>query len=234
MLDGALGLIILTAALTGAAKGVGDSILRLIGFAGGLAVSVMYSGRAAEFLMGTRLSSLLYLHIYSALSPYGEVPGGSQEVTAEETINGMLGVETDPGLFNSFLPKPFGGVASDLADKTADIAAERLTELAVTVIAFVLGIIAFRIVFALIRALFRHGRKNSIVIGFLDRVLGFVLGVIRGLLLSCVAAAALMPVLAVFAPLRVGEVMAAMEQTYFAGIIYDINPLLVIFNYFVS
>lgn len=231
MLDGAIGLIILIAAFTGAARGIGDSILRLAGFAGGLVGAVFLSSKVAAFLSGTRLSNTLHTHIFSILRPESDAEAVAGQTAEGEGLGGLLGVQqSDP--YSDSLPKSLGGVASELADKTADAAAGRLTEIAIGIISFVLVMLAVWLVFALIRMLLRYGRRNSVVIGFIDRVFGFVLGVFRGTLLSFVAAAALMPVTALVAPARVPDMLTALHQTYLAEVIYDINPLLLLLNHF--
>ena len=85
---------------------------------------------------------------------------------------------------------------------------------------------------SILRAIYRHFRRNSVIIGFLDRVLGFVMGVIRGLLLACVAMALIIPAATLISPARVPELINAIHEARFASIIYDINPVLFVIKHF--
>ena len=94
------------------------------------------------------------------------------------------------------------------------------------VIAFALIILAVSILSMILRWLIRHGRKNSVVIGFADRVLGLVLGSVRGLLLAWIAVALLIPVTTLVSPDNVVPMMDALQKTTVAKVLYDVNPLL--------
>jgi uncharacterized membrane protein required for colicin V production len=69
------------------------------------------------------------------------------------------------------------------------------------------------------------------VIGFADRTLGFVLGVVRGIMLAWIAVALLIPVTTLFSPENVIPMMTAMQQTTVAKVIYDVNPFLAVIRY---
>ena len=75
------------------------------------------------------------------------------------------------------------------------------------------------------------GRERSLVIGFADRVLGFVLGAVRGLMLAWLAIALLIPVTTLVSPGNVPAMMDALQHTTAAKIIYDVNPVLLIAKY---
>ena len=53
MLDGIICLIVIISALIGAKKGLGDTILRLLGLAGGIILAVMYGKDVSEYLLGS-------------------------------------------------------------------------------------------------------------------------------------------------------------------------------------
>lgn len=234
MVDGFIGLIILAAAIRGAARGIGDTFLRILGFLGGLALGLFYSQKVSAWLATTRLRPLLHNHIYKIVRiGIAEDPTG--EVTSGDVVNHMLnpgatGTGSDPYLGS--MPKALSSAVTGLVDKAADSAAERLTDIAISIFGFVCIMLAVWILMTILRALYRHFRRNSVVIGFMDRVLGFVLGVIRGLLLACIALAVIIPLTTVFSPDRVPEMIDAIHASRMSSIIYDINPVLLLIKHF--
>jgi uncharacterized membrane protein required for colicin V production len=224
MIDGAVALIVLIAAITGAAKGIGDTVFRLVGIAGGLVLSVLYSGKVAEYLTGTSINTKLHDHIY-------EIIRGNElnqvEAPVEDGGSGLIDtLVPQDNVYQNSLSKALGGIINDVADKTAEAAADKLTQVAISIMAFVLIILAVWLAVSLVRLIFKKLRDESIVIGGLDRIGGFALGIVRGLIVACVAIAALVPVTTLVAPLKVPAIIDALHSTYIAGIIYDINPVL--------
>jgi uncharacterized membrane protein required for colicin V production len=235
MLDGAVGLILLVAVIRGAARGIGDTFLRLVGLAGGLGLSFMYSGKVSDYLEVSPVQRILHTHMYVIIRDY--LMGGSDEpvqgadVTSTDIINGFVGnVRSDP--YTEAMPKTISSAVNDLADKTANAAATRLTDICISILSVLAILLAVWLVMAIIRLIYRSARKSSALIRLSDRLLGMVLGVIRGLALSFLAAAALIPATTFFAPTRVPEMLATMDQTYVAGILYDMNPVMLIVQHF--
>ena len=132
------------------------------------------------------------------------------------------------------MPKTISGAVNDLVDKTATAAATRITDICISILSVLVIIIAVWLIMAIIRFIYKHTREHSILIRLSDRILGMAFGVIRGLVLSFLAAAALIPLSTLFAPEKVPEILSAMEQTYVAGTIYDINPLMLIIRHFIA
>lgn len=228
MIDGAVGLILVIAALRGAVKGIGDTIIRMICIVGGLALGIFCKEPVSEYLMQTKIRTKLYERFFVLIrgdAPAAEAvdPTGSGSTSAP-----VLSLD---GSGESFISKSIGNIFDNAADKAAEAAAERLTQIAMGVIAFALIILAVCILAALMRMLIRMGRQRSLVLGFADRVLGFVLGSIRGLMLAWIAVALLIPVTTLVSPLKVPAMMEALQQTTVAKIIYDVNPVLLIAKY---
>ncbi len=233
MLDGLIGLVMLIAMLRGIIKGIGDTVFRLIGLAGGLALCVFYSDRVSEYLSGTPLKTILYDHIYQILLPGTEEAAGQATEAAGDTVADMMG-QTQTNPLMEFLPKSLGGLVSEIAHNTADAAADRLTQIAISIFSVVAIMLAVWLGMALIRLIYKYFRDESFVIGFVDRLLGLVLGIIRGTVIACIVIAALIPVTTIFAPDKVPEILEAMKDTYLAGIIYDINPLMLLVKYLIG
>lgn len=245
MIDGVVCLIIFAAAIRGAAKGIGDTIIRIVCIVGGLALGVMYSDRLSAYLMQTRLGTSLHNHIFLILRNSGSdasgVPGTAGEtgtaVTGGESGTGSSIIDSlfSPGITEEAgsdpISKSLAGIFDSAADKAADAAADRLTEIAVSIISFALILIAIALFAAIIRAIIKHLRKTSVVIGFTDRVLGFVLGTVRGLMIAWVAVALLIPLTTLFAPMSVQDMLSALRQTTVANVLYDVNPFLLVVRY---
>ena len=221
MIDGAVGLIVLIAAIRGAAKGIGDTVIRIAGIIGGVALGVLFSDKLSEFLKQTKLSESLHEHIFLILRGSGEENGTellSQPGPVDETSQ-------------SVISKSLGNVIDSAADKAAEAAAERLTEIATAIIAFALIVIAIGIISMIIRHLIKRARKHSIILGFTDRTLGFALGIVCGLLIAWIAVALLLPVTAWISPENTMAMADALQQTRAAKILYDVNPFLLVIRY---
>ncbi len=238
MLDGAVGLILLVAVIRGAAKGIADTILRILSLVGGLGVSYLYLDKVAAWLSVSPVQSIIHKHLYMMIrSHLGEVPAeGGETATGSgsaDIINGYVGnTYSDP--YTEAMPKTIGSAVNDLADKTATAAATRITDICINILSVLAIIVAVWLAVTIIRFIFRQLRDTSVLIGLSDRILGMAFGLVRGLVLSFLAAAALIPCTALFAPQRVPELLAAMQQTYIAGTIYDMNPIMLIIEHFIK
>lgn len=237
MIDGAIGLIVLAAAIVGAAKGIGDTILRIVGIVGGLALGTVYSAQVKEWLATKKFSTTLHDHIF-------EILRGEGEAAVTESLTGQAGqgaagsgdaspIITPDGdtSFLGSLSRSLGDMFGNAADKAADAAADRLTDLALGIFAFALIMLAVMFALALVRLIIKAILGGSVALGFANRVLGFVLGGVRGLLLAWVAVALLIPATTLFSPENVPAMIKALQQTTAAKVLYDVNPLLMLVKY---
>ncbi|MBE6040248.1 MAG: hypothetical protein E7219_04735 [Clostridiales bacterium] len=225
MIDGIIGLIILAAAVTGAARGIGDTVIRIAGIAGGIILGVFFSDKVSDFLMQTKMSESLHEHIFVILR------GGDPAEAAEAANPAVDALESNSASYQESLSKSIGSLFDSAADRAADAAAIKLTEVAVSIIGFALILLAVAIAAAVIRTLIRSGRKRSIVLGFTDRTLGFALGAVRGLMLAWIAVALLIPLTTLFSPDNVPAMMGALKQTTLSKVLYDVNPFLLVVKY---
>ena len=237
MLDGAVGLILLVAVIRGAVKGIGDTMLRIIGMAGGLGFSYFYLDKVSAWLAVSPVQATIHKHLYLMIR--ARMTGGKEgdpatlEQPSSEIINNYVGnTQSDP--YTEAMPKTIGSAVNDLMDKTATAAATRITDICIDILSVLAVLLAVWLILAIIRLIFRLTRKHSVLIRLSDRILGMAFGVVRGLALCFLAAGALIPLTAWFAPERVSELMAAMKQTYVAGTIYDVNPLMLIIEHFIK
>lgn len=228
MIDGAVGLIVLVAALRGAVKGIGDTLLKMICILGGIGLGVFYSDKLKVFLLKTKLEKTMHSHIFEIIRGQEMAEGAPADGGADSFFGSIISPD---GTGEGVISKSLGSIFSDAADKAADAAAGRLTEIAMGVIAFTLIIIAVSLVMFILRMIIRHLRDKSIVIGFADRTLGFVLGIVRGLMLAWIAVALLIPVTTLVSPETVPPMMTALQQTTAAKVLYDVNPFLAVIRY---
>ena len=227
MLDGGICIIILISVILGIARGIGDTLLRLTGMIGGLVLAFFYSDKFTVWLKGTSLKKTVYDHMYLIIRGTGVSANPEETEKSGSTLIRSLGEQqTDP--YTEAVPKAVSGAVNDLADKAAGEAADRFTEMIMSVLGFVLIVLAVWAAVALIRYQYKRGKKSSVILGFTDRALGMTLGLVKGILAACIAAAALIPVVTIVAPSALPGVLDAMDQTQIARLIYDANPLLLI------
>lgn len=224
MIDGAVGLIFLIAALRGAVRGIGDTVIRILCIAGGIGLGVFCKDQIAGYLMQTRIRARLYNRFFVLIRGDESIVGAGGDSSPESVL-------TSGNSGESVISKSIGNIFDNAADRAADAAAERLTQIALGVIALALIVLFVCILAALLRMLIRLGRDKSLVLGFADRVLGFVLGSVRGLMLAWIAIALLIPVTTLVSPDNVPAMMDALQHTTAAKIIYDVNPLLLLVKY---
>jgi uncharacterized membrane protein required for colicin V production len=224
-IDGCICIIIFAAALWGAVKGIGDTIIRIASIAAGIGLGVFYSDKISAFLMKTKMSRSLYEHIFVLLRGEEASPGSGN--AALDTLNST----GDPESYMDSLSKSIGSMFDSAADRAADAAAQKLTAVAVSVIGFALILLTVAVLTAVIRFLIKHFRNTSTVLGLTDRLLGFVLGGVRGLLLAWIIAALLIPVTALLSPENVPVTIDALNMTTIGKVLYDVNPLLLAVKY---
>ncbi|MBR3201879.1 MAG: CvpA family protein [Mogibacterium sp.] len=228
MIDGAVGLIVLVAVLRGAIKGVGDTLLKMISIIGGIGLGVYYKDKLKAFLLQTQLEKTMHRRIFELIRGDEVV----QDPSSGEGVNSFFGTIISPdGTGEGVISKSLTGIFSDAADKAADAAADRLTEIAMGIIAFTLIILAVSLVMFILRVIIKSLRDESIVIGFADRVLGMVLGLVRGLMLAWIAVALLIPVTTLVSPENVPPMMEALQLSTAAKVLYDVNPFLYVIKY---
>ena len=135
MIDGAVGLIVLAAVLRGAIKGVGDTVIKMICIIGGIGLGVYFKDKLKAFLMQTKLERTMHMRIFELIR------GDEAADPSSGGIGSFFGPITSPdGTGEGVISKSLGGIFSDAADRAADAAAERLTEIAIGVIAFALRV----------------------------------------------------------------------------------------------
>lgn len=232
IIDGAVGLIVLVAVLRGAIRGIGDTLLKMISIIGGIGLGFYYKDKLKEYLLTTKLEMTMHSRFFELLGGSDVVEDPSSQEGAQSFFGSII---TPDGTGGSVISKSLAGIFKDAVDETVDnvvdAAAGRLTEIAMGVIAFALIILAVSVVMFFLRLIIRSLRDQSIVLGFADRVLGMVLGLVRGLMIAWIAVALLIPVTTLISPQHVPAMMDALQHTIAAKVLYDVNPFFYVVKY---
>lgn len=135
------------------------------------------------------------------------------------TIETSAPYQSVPDLFSSWLQT--GG------DDFVYGSSASLTNIILTVLAFLLIILAVKIAGGLLVLLFSKEYHDG-AIGCLDGVLGFLFGAVRGVLLLLIFFALLVPVLTLLPETLSAAVKTAIDQSMIASMLYDDNLLLIL------
>ena len=131
------------------------------------------------------------------------------------------------------LPDLFSGFADDSAQTLSYDTAASITSALMTVVAFLTVVLCIKLVFFLIVHLLSR-RYNDGVAGFIDGFLGFLFGLARGLILTLLFFALLVPVLSLLWPELTDAVSSSIEDSRIAKLFYDNNVLLILVRDFFS
>lgn len=137
----------------------------------------------------------------------------------ETTIEESVPYKAMPDLFSSWINQG----AEDFAYGTS----ASITNVVMTIIAFLTVVLAIKVIGFL--AVYLFSRKyNEGVTGFFDGLMGFMFGLVRGVLLVLLFFTVLVPVLGVIWPDISETIIELMDGTRLAGILYDDNMILVL------
>ena len=135
------------------------------------------------------------------------------------TIEESAPYQSIPDLFRSWLQ----GEGNDFLYGSS----ASLTDIILTVLAFILIILSVKIVGGILVLLLSKDYHDG-VIGCLDGVLGFLFGAVRGILLLLIIFALLVPVLTLLPGTLSTALKTAMDQSMIASVLYDDNLLLIL------
>lgn len=135
------------------------------------------------------------------------------------TIEESAAYQSVPDLFGSWLQREgsdflYGSCAA-------------LTNITLTVLTFLLAVLALKFVSGILVLLFSKEYHDG-VIGCLDSILGFLFGMVRGILLLLLLFALMVPVLTLIPGPLSATIKAAMDQSMIASVLYDDNLLLIL------
>ena len=133
--------------------------------------------------------------------------------------------EALPSLFTS----EDGGFAGALITEGAS----KLAWLFLTILSFLFIFIALRLLATLIQKLFSHKNRGGFV-GFSDRLLGMILGIVIGIFNVLLFLALLLPVCGLIVPSLSAQLPGWFSGSVFAKDLYDNNLLLVLLRDFIA
>lgn len=131
------------------------------------------------------------------------------------------------------LPDLFGGFLENSPDSFSNTAAEAVCSALMSVIAFLAVVFGIKLLCGLFMLLFSR-KHNDGVTGFIDGFLGFLFGTARGLLLTLISFAVLVPILGLLMPEAAEPFIRAIESSDIASVFYNENVLLILIRDFFS
>ncbi|MGC2873834.1 CvpA family protein [Ihubacter sp. rT4E-8] len=137
----------------------------------------------------------------------------------ENSIQDSVPYKAMPDLFSSWISRG----ASEFAYGTS----ASITDVVMTVLSFLLVVAAIKIIAYLIVHLFSR-KYNDGVTGLFDKTMGFIFGLVRGVLLVLLFFTVLVPVLSVLWPGMSETIIGFMDGARFSEMLYDGNMLLVL------
>ncbi len=135
------------------------------------------------------------------------------------TIEESAPYQTVPDLFSSWLQR---GEDSFLYGTSAS-----LTDIVLTVLAFLLIILGVKIIGGILVLLFSKEHHKGLI-GCMDGLLGFGFGAVRGILLLLILFALFVPVLTLLPGTLAITIKTALDQSMVASVLYDDNLLLIL------
>ena len=94
------------------------------------------------------------------------------------------------------------------------------------VLAFVLIVAGVWIVAAFLRGKLRKSRRDGGLIGSVDSTVGLLYGALRGAVLVLLLLAFMLPFAGIFMPDKIPAIHENLNNSFIAGPLYDINPIL--------
>lgn len=208
VLDIIVAIIVLTAMVLGFRKGFAHTFLHTIDWILALVAAVIWSSKLGELIMEkTDFYTTLYNKVEAKFT--------------ESFSNATAGFDS--------LPRIFGDAIDNATSKMAAEMAQTMTDRIFSIICFVLMVLLVKLVIWLIIAVIaKKDEDDDSLIGFTDGLAGMLVGFLKGMIITFVVLALMMPVLNMFSPEKIEFVMKSMENSYFAGDLYENNFLLLI------
>ena len=139
-----------------------------------------------------------------------------------DSIMDSQAVSSAPSIIRNWL-----GIAADAASSQVS---SGVTSLILTIFSFLILMLAVRIVlFVVVHLLSKE--YNDGPLAFIDSTGGLILGVVLGVFYVLLALAALVLVMEFLPDATAETVRDYLDESYFSGIIYDNNPLFLLFRY---
>lgn len=138
----------------------------------------------------------------------------------------------DTSLYQS-LPELLRGHSDSLTSSLIDSGIDRVAWIFLGIFSFLLIVIAVNLVTAILIWIFSK-KYSSGFFGFLDWVLGGIMGIVAGAFAVFLFLALLLPVVSLFSADLAESLTASFHASHFAGDLYDNNFLLLLFRDFLN
>lgn len=150
----------------------------------------------------------------------------------QDAINNSLATSWKESAPYALLPDLFKHETDSYAVQAVTSSADKITDITLGIVSFLLIIFAVAVVTSVVEHLFSKNYRSGFV-GFLDWLLGLLLGIVVGAFYVFAFLALIIPVTSVIAPGISTDLLAALDESYFAAEMYNNNILLVIFRDFI-
>ena len=201
VLDIIIVVIFLICALRGKSQGFLDSLVRLAAISGGVIIGILNTDRLRSLLFALPIDDIMKLKL-------------------TKKFNGQ-----DIDLLK-FIPKVLRTKFEDFGIDGITTTVNRFTNLSITIISFsiIVGLVWF--ISVLLRRRILSGRKRKNLLGTVDSSVGLLFGAIKGAILIFLLLALMFPVATLFAPEQIHALNEQLNNSYIAGYLYDVNPLI--------
>lgn len=125
------------------------------------------------------------------------------------------------------------GQVTQTAENAAEALSERLTELTMLILCFLLVLLAAKVILFFLTIGFSK-RSTKGFTGFLDGTFGLLAGFLRGVVFVFLFLALLLPVVNLISPASTDLILRSLDSSYFARILYDNNYLVLVINDFLA
>ena len=201
VLDIIIVVIFLICALRGKSQGFLDSLVRLAAISGGVIIGILNTDRLRSLLFVLPIDDIMKLKL-------------------TKKFNGQ-----DIDLLK-FIPKVLRTKFEDFGIDGITTTVNRFTNLSITIISFsiIVGLVWF--ISVLLRRRILSGRKHKNLLGTVDSSVGLLFGAIKGAILIFLLLALMFPLATLFTPEQIHALNEQLNNSYIAGYLYDVNPLI--------
>ena len=201
VLDIIIVVIFLICALRGKSQGFLDSLVRLAAISGGVIIGILNTDRLRSLLFALPIDDIMKLKL-------------------TKKFNGQ-----DIDLLK-FIPKVLCTKFEDFGIDGITTTVNRFTNLSITIISFsiIVGLVWF--ISILLRRRILSGRKHKNLLGTVDSSVGLLFGAIKGAILIFLLLALMFPLATLFTPEQIHALNEQLNNSYIAGYLYDVNPLI--------
>lgn len=193
--------VFLICALRGKSQGFLDSLVRLAAISGGVIIGILNTDRLRSLLFALPIDDIMKLKL-------------------TKKFNGQ-----DIDLLK-FIPKVLRTKFEDFGIDGITTTVNRFTNLSITIISFsiIVGLVWF--ISVLLRRRILSGRKHKNLLGTVDSSVGLLFGAIKGAILIFLLLALMFPLATLFTPEQIHALNEQLNNSYIAGYLYDVNPLI--------